>query len=376
MDALRAICMVLGIVLHGTIAYKVVPLPNWTYDNVFHHPFFDVAYHIIHAFRMPLFFVVAGYFARLLILKIGIRGFVLHRFKRIVIPFIGSCIFILPLSILPFLWFTNSLNNTLSLHEVWSVSAKGLLHWNGLAHLWFLYYLILFYAFVLLVSFLLRLKVFYPLQKILDHLLQMPRASILFNFFFLALLMYFLPASGVIVDTSVFPDVFILSYYLFWFLAGWLINRAPGLFAFASRWFGLLLLLGFGCTYLLLSNLSVSFLMSGTPYYALLKSLESVLLVFGFCGFFLIVFRSKNPGLQYFSDASYWMYLVHLGIVAALHILLTYTNVPGSFRFIIVVVVTLFVTIVSYHFFVRYSWLGRLLHGPRHKPNASNTDNH
>jgi glucan biosynthesis protein C len=368
MDALRAICMMLGIVLHATIAYKIVPLPNWTYDNSFHHAIFDIGYHIIHAFRMPLFFLVAGFFARLVIKKNGWKVFVQHRFKRIVIPFIGSCFFILPFTILPFNWFAASQNHALSNEAIWGIASKGLLRWNGLAHLWFLYYLILFYVLLLLGLLLFRLPVLHWIQCVLTRMFFKPLPIIVFSFCLLATIGYNLPSSGVIVDTSVFPDLFIFGYYFFWFAVGYVINKAPAALKFCSQRYLQLLLIGFVCTFFVIGNQSIfGTVVSGTMLHTLLKVVETVCLVFGFCGFFLVLFQKPNTFIQYLSDASYWMYLIHLGIVAALHIILTYTNVPGYFRFFIVVGLTLLVTLGSYHFLVRYSWLGRMLHGPRQK---------
>ena len=103
-DALRAIAMILGIFLHATIAYKVDTLPTWPHDDVFTNKAFDFVYLLIHSFRMPLFFLIAGFFCRFLLLKIGEKEFIRHRWKRIVIPFGLSLICILPFTIYPFLF--------------------------------------------------------------------------------------------------------------------------------------------------------------------------------------------------------------------------------------------------------------------------------
>ena len=88
-DALRAIAMWLGVVLHALIVYKSVPEPNWPHDDSFNSEFLDWLYQYIHVFRMPLFFLVAGFFARLVITRSGIKYFRIQRKKRI---FYISCI--------------------------------------------------------------------------------------------------------------------------------------------------------------------------------------------------------------------------------------------------------------------------------------------
>ena len=101
-DALRTIAMWLGIVLHSIIAYKSVPEIGWPVDNRFNLGFLDWMYAYIHIFRMPVFFLVAGFFARLVIMRSGINYFVTQRFKRILIPFVIGTILLVPLTMIPF----------------------------------------------------------------------------------------------------------------------------------------------------------------------------------------------------------------------------------------------------------------------------------
>ena len=58
-DALRGIAMLLGIVLHATIAYRVVPFPTWPKDPQHSLWAYDFLYFVIHSFRMPMFFLIA-----------------------------------------------------------------------------------------------------------------------------------------------------------------------------------------------------------------------------------------------------------------------------------------------------------------------------
>jgi fucose 4-O-acetylase-like acetyltransferase len=45
-----------------------------------------VIHYTIHMFRMPAFFVIAGFFARVLVERRGVRAFVLDRAKRVAVP--------------------------------------------------------------------------------------------------------------------------------------------------------------------------------------------------------------------------------------------------------------------------------------------------
>jgi fucose 4-O-acetylase-like acetyltransferase len=73
LDALRGGMMMLGIVLHAAEFYLAAPppaLPMPTDRNTSY--VFDLLFHFIHGFRMPTFFVLAGFFASLLVDKRGI----------------------------------------------------------------------------------------------------------------------------------------------------------------------------------------------------------------------------------------------------------------------------------------------------------------
>jgi glucans biosynthesis protein C len=64
LDALRAAMMLLGLVLHAAISYIETPMPSlWPYSDPQRSLAFDLTVFFIHVFRMPVFFVVAGFFA-------------------------------------------------------------------------------------------------------------------------------------------------------------------------------------------------------------------------------------------------------------------------------------------------------------------------
>ncbi|MDB4749990.1 acyltransferase family protein, partial [Rubripirellula sp.] len=61
LDALRAIAMLLGIVLHS--AFSFAPIP-WIVRDSQQSEFFYYLVSFIHGFRMPLFFLISGFFHR------------------------------------------------------------------------------------------------------------------------------------------------------------------------------------------------------------------------------------------------------------------------------------------------------------------------
>ena len=75
LDALRAAMMLLGLVLHSAAAYITLPLPVWIYRDPDKSGVFSPLFFFIHLFRMPVFFVAAGFFAAMLMTREGPGGF-------------------------------------------------------------------------------------------------------------------------------------------------------------------------------------------------------------------------------------------------------------------------------------------------------------
>lgn len=93
LDALRAIAMLLGIVLHAALAFAPIP---WTVQDTQQSEFYLVLFAFIHGFRMPLFFMLSGFFTAMLWRKRGLAKLVAHRFKRIFLPLLIGCFTIVP----------------------------------------------------------------------------------------------------------------------------------------------------------------------------------------------------------------------------------------------------------------------------------------
>ncbi len=93
LDALRAFAMLLGIALHAALAF--VPIP-WIAMNDETVPALGTFVELVHGFRLPLFFLMSGFFAAMLIHRRGLGGFVRHRWKRIALPLLLGTITIVP----------------------------------------------------------------------------------------------------------------------------------------------------------------------------------------------------------------------------------------------------------------------------------------
>ena len=96
LDALRAIAMLLGIVLHGILTFCPEFLPWPVHDSKTSELWF-MPFAVIHGFRMPLFFLVSGFFTMMLFRKRGLMSLLWHRIRRILFPLLLGLVTIVPL---------------------------------------------------------------------------------------------------------------------------------------------------------------------------------------------------------------------------------------------------------------------------------------
>ena len=93
LDALRGIAMLLGIVLHALLSF--IPTP-WPVQDTHQNSFFFIPYAAIHMFRMPLFFLISGFFTMFILQRHGLSGMVRQRVQRILFPLLLALITIIP----------------------------------------------------------------------------------------------------------------------------------------------------------------------------------------------------------------------------------------------------------------------------------------
>lgn len=84
LDALRAGALLLGIVLHGLMAF--LPGDLWLVNDVRDATWPLVPIGVIHMFRMALFMAIAGYFSRRSIERHGVRQHLRGRVLRVLLP--------------------------------------------------------------------------------------------------------------------------------------------------------------------------------------------------------------------------------------------------------------------------------------------------
>lgn len=88
LDQMRSRMMLLGVMLHVAGNYNTMPASElWPYKDSDTHGIFSALVVLIHSFRMQIFFLVAGFFAAMLISKNGNLAFLRHRSQRVLLPF-------------------------------------------------------------------------------------------------------------------------------------------------------------------------------------------------------------------------------------------------------------------------------------------------
>ena len=93
LDALRATAMLLGIALHAALSFIEIP---WRVQDRYQPPAFGTFVSAIHGFRMPLFFMLSGFFTAMLWRKRGLKGLLWQRTKRVLLPLVIGCVTIVP----------------------------------------------------------------------------------------------------------------------------------------------------------------------------------------------------------------------------------------------------------------------------------------
>ena len=137
LDQLRSHMMLLGVVLHVAGNYNTMPAGElWPYKDADTYGVLSVLVTFIHSFRMQVFFLVAGFFAVLLMDARGVQGYLRNRSLRILAPLL---LFVLPLT-LACGWLFRQGADLMALRGV-TVDFDA--QWP-LYHLWFLYYLFIY----------------------------------------------------------------------------------------------------------------------------------------------------------------------------------------------------------------------------------------
>jgi peptidoglycan/LPS O-acetylase OafA/YrhL len=357
LDALRALTMVLILPAH---ALAMVGLRGGWNDTE------SALYWTIHVFRLPLFFLVAGFFAALLIEARGVSALLRNRAIRIGVPLLVGVVAVVPLITLEIQALSEQPHRP-------QAEGLGAFVDPHPSFLWFLWYLTLIYAAALLTRRLLAAspKARLRLLTMAKRLLALPVAPLLLAVP-TALLLYRQPTWLAAAPSESFsPQLDLLGYYAIFFTAGWILFAAPELRAsielqprryLMQAAIALPLALAL---YLLQKDPGIG-VYRGVHLLALgLLSVSTWTLVFGLLGVARRFGARPNPMLRYWTDAAYWIYLSHFPVMAAIALAIAALPMPEALRLAVLSIATLAVIFPAYGAFVRHTAIGRVLHGPR-----------
>jgi glucans biosynthesis protein C len=329
---------------------------------------------VIHAFRMPVFFVVAGFFVALLVHRRGIGGMLGNRALRIGLPFL---LFWPPLFALVVV--------------VCTMQAQPMGHWplpgfdlltvpatpSGARlqalHLWFLELLM---GLAVLAALAFRVAEALPaawcdraalvLGRLAGH-----RGAFLLLSLPLAVVGRHHPHGILEADGAFLPALAVWVHYGLFFAFGLVLHRGRDwlLPLFRQRMWanaiGGAACLAIALAMAAMAERSPGAVPLGRVWTGLAYGACGWLWCFALIGAFLRFLPRRNPLLAYLAASSYWSYLVHLPVIGVVGLLLRDWAAPFVAKMLINIAITTFICLLSYEGLVRRTVIGTLLGTPR-----------
>ena len=382
LDAVRAAALILGIFLHAAMPFlSGLPRGFWVWADT---PSTTLAglFFFIHLFRMSAFFVIAGLFARMVVERRGIGAFVRDRAKRIGVPLLLGLPLILLSIIAAALGAAAIVDVELPLildptPEQAALIPEGYFPW---AHLWFLYYLLIFYVLALLARTAVRaLDRAGFLRAAADHLARFafsgPLGAVVPA---VPIGLYFyndpnwITWAGLPAPYLYHPEIASLIGYGVPFALGWLVHRQLDLIpALGRQWRSLsLVAVALALAAYIMAGPTPSFtdtsLAGGERIaYTAVYMLAQWCAILAFIAVAVRLWSHAGPARRYVADASYWLYLMHMTVLAFFAVLLGPLDWHWSVKYTITVGISIPLLLFTYHYCVRATFIGALLSGRR-----------
>jgi glucan biosynthesis protein C len=372
MDNLRAFAMLLGIFFHAALAYSPSLNQVWLTASPQNSVIIDFIAFFSHSFRMPLFFLIAGFFAALLIHKRGVGAMLKNRLLRITLPF---AIF-LPLVILAFVvligWAMESVqakSPMLGLIAMMAQYPDAPQPPVTTTHLWFLYQLTFFYIVTVI-------AVKWINFDWMHRIIKAPKIFLLLAPLLLvpALITQHAPIPA---PEQFMPQLWSFGFFGLFFLFGY------GLFSYQDFldqlqpyvWVMLVISVAAYTVFFQMipqqmSMQEIMTLMATSPEIdfkqAGLACLQAYISVFMSLALLIIgrsLFDKQSPSMKLIADSSYWVYIIHLPVLWLLQFVMLDTEWPLLIEFLISSLGTILIGLVSYLLLVRWTPIGWLLNG-------------
>lgn len=372
MDNLRAMAMLIGIVFHVALAYSPYTHNLWFVADTEKSIALDFFVSFSHLFRMPLFFLISGFFALMLLERRGIADFLKNRGKRILLPFV----IFLPLSLAAIFasitWGVSFVENIPPILTLMSDAKSGEVPPSS-AHLWFLFNLL---------GFCLLAALFYKIKMLQGRLL-----NILVSPFFLLVLLPLIIIPALYTQPAPFPapdkfhpEIWSYGFYGIFFLVGCAFYQNRSAIEQLEKYHHLLLVIGVTASvifYNVIDDISTEYIqavMAGTSIepsgstHLINVAIQAVGVVYLALYCLLLgkkFFNQSNEFMRYIADSSYWLYIVHIPLLLVIQFPLIDLNLNVWLKFSISLLAVFAIGLASYALFVRGSFIGKLLNGKK-----------
>ena len=375
MDNLRALAMLLGIFFHASLAYSPLVSELWLAAETQNSIVVDFVAWFSHLFRMPLFFLIAGFFTLMLLEKRGAAGLLKNRGLRIGLPFV----IFLPLSLVSviggIMWAITNVENQTTMLEMIKVRSET----PGAEqppfstmHLWFLFNLLWFYLVAVLVY---KLKIHQ--SKFVDMITSHWFALIVLPALMIpAMLTQTVPHPAA---ERIYPEIWSLGFNGIFFMYGFFLFKKQSFVQGLDKHKYWMLVVSLAAYCYLFSILpeKLSFedamrhVAEGIPLtlthviQVILECYIAVYMTFVCLAFGRRFLEKESVYFRYIADSSYWIYILHLPVLFFIQYLLLDIELNMWVEFLISSFGTLAIGLVTYALLVRATPLGKLLNGKR-----------
>lgn len=376
LDNLRALMMWLGIVLHVAANHLTGPMLLPWRDQATSR-LADLLVAVIHVFRMPVFLILAGYFVALLVQRRGATQMLRHRMRRLALPFVVFWPIVFTLTGVLVVLYVHRAERGYFGFDPEIVPRVPHAPLINTLHMWFLYQLT---GLALLTFAALRLAPHLP-QGLRDHIAGAFRVlgERVWGFAVLALPLGLIGAQysfGILTVTGSFapPLNEWLHHGLFYVFGYFLFMHHQSLLAHYTRqatrlgWTGALFcFVSLG----MLKEVQVHPETTGFAFRVLAAwayNAATWLWCFALIGLAQRHLNRRSAALQYMSESSYWVYLVHMLGTIGFGALLYGAPLPAELKMLLNIAATTLLGLATYQLLVRNTALGQLLNGRRVAP--------
>ena len=170
----------------------------------------------------------------------------------------------------------------------------------------------------------------------------------------------FSPGFGPDTSVGILPQPHVLLYYLVFFGFGAFYYDANDAEGKLGRWWLPSLLAS------IVIALPAGVVTLGMPVATgLIQAVYAWALTFAIIGLFRRYVTEENKTIRYLSDSAYWLYLVHLPLIVLAQAWVRDWDMSAFVKFTLICACVTALLLISYQLLVRYTWIGRLLNGPR-----------